>query len=89
MVYQMIENTWLLKPSGIDYAGMSQDDMVVVNIETGEKVEGKWNPSLGFKDTSRGYDVASSSGLICMEMQGAMTIFAVNLKRIIKLMNEK
>ena len=36
-----------------------------------------------------GYDVASSSGLICMEMQGAMTIFAVNLKKIIKLMNEK
>lgn len=36
-----------------------------------------------------GYDVASSSGLICMEMQGAMMIFAVNLKRIIKLMNEK
>ncbi len=34
-----------------------------------------------------GYDVASSSGLIGMEMQGAMTIFAVNLKRIIKLMN--
>ena len=32
-----------------------------------------------------GYDVASSSGLIGMEMQGAMTIFAVNLKRIIKL----
>ena len=36
-----------------------------------------------------GYGVASSSGLICMEMQGAMMIFAVNLKRIIKLMNEK
>lgn len=35
----------VIKPSGIDYAGMSQDDMVVVNIETGEKVEGKWNPS--------------------------------------------
>ena len=34
----------VIKPSGIDYAGMSQDDMVVVNIETGEKVEGKWNP---------------------------------------------
>ena len=34
-----------------------------------------------------GYGVAASSGLICMEMQGAMTIFAVNLKRIIKLMN--
>jgi len=33
-----------------------------------------------------GYDVASSSGLIGMEMQGAMAIFAVNLKRILKLM---
>lgn len=32
-----------------------------------------------------GYDIASSSGLIGMEMQGAMTIFAVNLKRILKL----
>ena len=36
-----------------------------------------------------GYDTASSSGLIWMEMQGAMTIFAVNLKRIVKLINEK
>jgi len=33
-----------------------------------------------------GYDIASSSGLIGMELQGALTIFAVNLKRIIKLM---
>lgn len=33
-----------------------------------------------------GYDVASSSGLVGMQMQGAMAIFAVNLKRIIKLM---
>lgn len=35
-----------------------------------------------------GYDVASSSGLIGIEMQGAMAIFAVNLKRIIKLISE-
>ncbi|EDW6550636.1 transposase, partial [Salmonella enterica subsp. enterica serovar Java] len=34
-----------------------------------------------------GYDVATSSGLLGMEMQGAMTIFAVNLKRILKLTN--
>lgn len=34
-----------------------------------------------------GYDVASSSGLIGMEMQGAMALFTVNLKRIIKLMD--
>src|SRR4051794_16679809 len=35
-----------------------------------------------------GYDVASSSGLIGMEMQGALTIFAVNLKRILTLMKK-
>lgn len=33
-----------------------------------------------------GYNVATSSGLIGMELQGAMAIFTVNLKRIIKLM---
>src|SRR5699024_1036497 len=33
-----------------------------------------------------GYDVSKSSGLIGMEMQGAMAIFTVNLKRIMKLM---
>ena len=32
-----------------------------------------------------GYDVASSSCLVGMEMQGAMAIFTVNLKRILKL----
>ncbi|WP_274319531.1 transposase, partial [Paenibacillus qinlingensis] len=32
-----------------------------------------------------GYDVATSSGLLAMQLQGAMTIFAVNLKRILKL----
>ena len=32
-----------------------------------------------------GYDVASAAGLVGMEMQGALTIFAVNLKRILTL----
>lgn len=32
-----------------------------------------------------GYDVATSSGLLGMQLQGAMSIFAVNLKRILKL----
>lgn len=36
-----------------------------------------------------GYDVASSSGLIGMEMQGAMALFTVNVKRILKLIDEK
>lgn len=33
-----------------------------------------------------GYDVASSSGLVGMELQGAMALFTVNLKRLLKLM---
>jgi len=32
-----------------------------------------------------GYDVASSSGLVGMQIQGAVAIFAVNLKRILKI----
>ena len=35
----------VIKPSGVDYDGMSPEDMVVVSIETGERVEGKWKPS--------------------------------------------
>lgn len=35
----------IIKPSGVDYDGMKPEDMVVVSIETGERVEGKWNPS--------------------------------------------
>lgn len=35
----------VIKPSGVDYDGMNPEDMVVVSIETGERVEGKWNPS--------------------------------------------
>lgn len=33
-----------------------------------------------------GYDIASSSGLIGMEMQGALAIFVVNVKRILKML---
>ncbi|MBR6985667.1 MAG: L-ribulose-5-phosphate 4-epimerase [Ruminococcus sp.] len=35
----------VIKPSGVDYAGMTPDDMVVVDLNTGKVVEGKWNPS--------------------------------------------
>ncbi|MCX6966951.1 MAG: L-ribulose-5-phosphate 4-epimerase AraD [Verrucomicrobia bacterium] len=34
-----------IKPSGVDYAQMKPDDMVVVSMETGEIVEGKLRPS--------------------------------------------
>lgn len=35
----------VIKPSGVDYEGLCSDDMVVVDLETGKTVEGKWKPS--------------------------------------------
>lgn len=35
----------VIKPSGVDYDGMSPNDMVVLDVETEEVIEGKWNPS--------------------------------------------
>ena len=35
----------VIKPSGVDYDGMTPDDMVVVELATGKVVEGKWKPS--------------------------------------------
>lgn len=35
----------VIKPSGVEYNGMSPEDMVVVSLETGKTVEGKWKPS--------------------------------------------
>ena len=35
----------VIKPSGVDYDVMTPDDMVVVDLKTGEKVEGRLKPS--------------------------------------------
>ena len=35
----------VIKPSGVPYDQLSPEDMVVVSLATGKKVEGKWNPS--------------------------------------------
>jgi L-ribulose-5-phosphate 4-epimerase len=35
----------VIKPSGVEYDGMVSDDMVVVSLETGEVVEGRYKPS--------------------------------------------
>ena len=34
----------VIKPSGVEYAGMTAEDMVVVDLD-GRRVEGKWKPS--------------------------------------------
>ncbi len=35
----------VIKPSGVEYDGMGPEDMVVVDLETGERVDGRWKPS--------------------------------------------
>ena len=35
----------VIKPSGVAYEGMRPEDMVVVDLQTGERVEGELNPS--------------------------------------------
>lgn len=35
----------VIKPSGVAYEGMAAEDMVVVSLETGARVEGRWKPS--------------------------------------------
>ena len=35
----------VIKPSGVEYDGMTPEDMVVVSLEDGHVVEGKWKPS--------------------------------------------
>ena len=35
----------VIKPSGVAYEGMCAEDMVVVDVQTGNVVEGKWKPS--------------------------------------------
>ena len=35
----------VIKPSGVEYDNMTPEDMVVVSLASGEKVEGKWKPS--------------------------------------------
>lgn len=39
------KNVMVIKPSGVPYDNMKPEDMVVVDLATGEKVEGKWKPS--------------------------------------------
>ncbi len=35
----------VIKPSGVEYEGMTPEDMVVVDLKTGQRAEGRWKPS--------------------------------------------
>lgn len=47
----------VIKPSGVEYAEMSAEDMVVVDVVSGAVVEGKWKPSSD-TETHRGLYLA-------------------------------
>lgn len=53
------------------------------------KIRYKIEAKNGEMKNGHGYDQAKTSGLFGMHLQGATTIFVVNMKRIMKLMNEK
>ncbi len=39
------KNLMVIKPSGVEYEDMKAEDMVVVDLKTGERVEGRYKPS--------------------------------------------
>ena len=47
----------VIKPSGVEYAGMKAEDMVVVDVGSGAVAEGKWKPSSD-TETHRGLYLA-------------------------------
>ncbi len=69
----------------LDQMSFQESDYFKEKSKERYKIEAK-NSELKHR---HGYDISSSSGLIGMEMQGALTIFTVNIKRILKLINVK
>ena len=69
----------------MDQANFQETDEFKVLAKKRYKIEAK-NSEI---KNPHGYKTAKSAGLFGMEIQGATTIFAVNLKRILKLLNEK
>ena len=52
----------VIKPSGVEYDGMTADDMVVISLDTGERVEGKWKPSSDTKTHQELYKAVPGIG---------------------------
>lgn len=66
-----------------DHINFQESDYFKERAKERYKIEAK-NSELKHR---HGFETASSSGLFGMEMQAAITIFAVNIKRILRLMN--
>jgi L-ribulose-5-phosphate 4-epimerase len=68
---------FVIKPSGVEYDGMTADDMVVVSIETGEKVEGRYKPSSDTPTHLELYRAFKDIGGICHTHSRWATSFAM------------
>lgn len=55
----------VIKPSGVEYDNMTAEDMVVVSLETGEAVEGKYKPSSDTPTHLELYKAFPISGELC------------------------
>lgn len=65
-----------IKPSGVEYDRLTADDMVLVDIKTGERVEGKWNPSSDTATHCELYRAFPSIGGVVHTHSRWATIFA-------------
>lgn len=66
----------VIKPSGVEYDNMCPDDMVVVDLKTGNSVEGKLNPSSDTKTHLELYRAFPEIGGIVHTHSRWATIFA-------------
>ena len=69
----------------LEYMAFQETDFFKERAKERYKIEAK-NSELKH---SHGFEVASGSGLFGMRLQSAVTMFTVNLKRILKLLDEK
>ena len=72
-------------PEHEEHLAFEQSETFKEKAKTRYKIEAK-NSELKHR---HGYKTANSSGLLAMEIQGAMAIFSANLKRILKVMEQK
>ena len=67
---------FVIKPSGVEYDGMTADDMVVVSLKTGEVVEGKYTPSSDTPTHLALYNAFPNVGGVCHTHSRWATSFA-------------
>ena len=67
---------FVIKPSGVEYDGMTAEDMVVVSLETGETVEGRYKPSSDTPTHLALYRAFENIGGICHTHSRWATSFA-------------